>query len=193
MTTKHKNCLILNVDYSPIGIVAWQRAMIWFMKIQEEPQYSSIDILDFHNNEYICGTNNKKFPLPAVIKTKFYLKLHKNQYVNFSRKNLFIRDNYTCQYCGQTMAPNQLTYDHIIPKSKWNHNYPATCWTNITTACYSCNRKKGNKTPQQANMKILSSPHRPTIQPKYLPIVSHLSRIDTEIPEIWRRYIGNHI
>lgn len=194
MKTEHKNCLVLNIDYSPVGIVNWQRAMIWFSKIQEEPEKSNIDILDYHSNEYIVGANNKRFPLPAVIKTKFYLRLHRNQYVNFSRKNLFIRDNYTCQYCGKTMPSNELTYDHIIPKSKWRNNkYPATCWTNIITACYSCNRKKGNKTPQQANMQMLSTPHRPIIHPKYLPVVGHLSRIDVEIPEIWQRYIENHI
>ena len=104
------------------------------------------EIIDFYKNDYIIGTNNKRFPIPAVAKTAKYFRIN-NHTVKFSRKNLFVRDNYTCQYCDTIFNGNDLTYDHVIPKSAWKSNIGSpTCWTNIVTACVNCNRKKGNRT-----------------------------------------------
>ena len=64
-----------------------------------------------------------------------------------------------------------------------------TCWTNIVTACASCNRKKGNKTPKQANMPLINIPVKPTKSQKYLPISYHLSKIKTNMPEEWQVYL----
>ncbi|NDC95612.1 hypothetical protein EB077_09940, partial [bacterium] len=94
------------------------------------------------------------------------------------------------QYCHQTLNHNELTYDHVIPKSKWkDRNHPATCWTNIVTACINCNRKKGNKTPKEANMPLRILPIKPNKNIKYLPIASHLSRIRVSIPDEWKIYL----
>jgi len=185
---KHTNCLVLNADYTPLSIITWQRALLWFMRQENNPKYG-IDILDFYKDDFIQGVNNKKYPMPAVSKTKRFFKIN-NQQVTFSRKNIFIRDNFTCQYCNKQYTHNQLTYDHVIPKSKWNWNSGSpTVWTNIVTSCVDCNRKKGNRTPKQANMELQNIPIKPNKNPKYLPISMHIAKIKEQIPDEWRIYL----
>lgn len=185
----HNDCLVLNADYTPIGIIDWKKAMVWSFRYSNS-KYSGIEIIEYYSNDYIIGVSSN-LKIPAVVKTAKYFKIN-NQYVNFSRKNLFIRDDYTCQYCGNRYAINQLTYDHVIPKSKWQHkNIPVTSWTNIVTACYKCNCKKGNKTLQQANMSLKTDPYIPQKTRKYLHVIHQLFTIRKDIPEEWELYVGN--
>jgi len=188
MKQENNRCLVLNADYSPLGIIDWRRAVVWSLKY-ENGSHRDIEVMDFYKDDYIIGTNNKRYPIPCVMRTCKYFKLN-FQRVNFSRKNIFIRDNYTCQYCGIKKDISKLTYDHVIPKSKWNFNISSpTCWTNIVTACVDCNRKKDNKTPKQANMPLLSIPVCPQKNLKYLPVSYHLSTIRHDIPQEWLMYI----
>jgi len=188
MKIENSKCLVLNADYSALGIIDWKKALIWSMKSEssEEPR---VEIVDFYKNDFIQGVNNKRLPIPAVVKTAKYFRIH-DQRVNFSRKNLFIRDNHSCQYCGVKEDLNKLTYDHVIPKSLWKDRAGSpTNWTNIVTACVSCNRKKGNRTPKQANMPLKNLPIIPKKSSKYLPITHFLLRIRREIPEEWSAYL----
>lgn len=186
----HKECLLLNADYTPLHIINWKKAIIWYSKYSRDHKFS-IEIVDFYKNDYIQGVSNKKYPIPAVAKTNRYFRFNK-QSVNFSRKNLFIRDNYTCQYCNQKFSINELTYDHVIPKSIWDYKQGSpTCWTNIVTACTYCNRKKANKTPKQANMTIQNLPIQPSKNIKYLPITEDLPKIRQNIPDEWLVYLPN--
>jgi len=188
MHNNHKKCLLLNADFSPLSIIDWEKAVVWNIKYEDNPKYG-IDIIDFYKNDYIAGVNNKKYPIPAVTKTKRFFRLNK-QNITFSRKNIFVRDNYICQYCGNQFDNNSLTYDHVIPKSVWDHDsLSPTCWTNIVTACVSCNRKKGNKTPKQANMPLKNLPIVPTKGIKYLPIAHHLNKIKETMPDEWKLYL----
>jgi hypothetical protein len=187
MQTNHKQCLLLNADYTPLSIISWQKAIIWSMRFSENAKYS-IEIIDFYKNDYINGVD-KKYPIPAIAKTHRFFKIN-HQIVTFSRKNIFIRDDYTCQYCNQKYDINNLTYDHVIPKSKWRDNRSAaTCWTNIVTACTWCNRRKGNKTPKEANMPLKNLPTKPNKNVKYLPINDLLNKIRKEIPDEWMTYL----
>lgn len=187
MKIQNTKCLVLNADYSPLTIISWKKALLWSYKY-EYGHKLSIEIIDFYKDDYILGTNNKKYPIPAIAKRSQYSRTH-NQKIKFSRKNLFIRDNYTCQYCGSKLDGSNLTYDHVIPKSMWyDDNHSPTSWTNIVTACVSCNRKKGNKTPKQANMPLKNLPVMPQKNPKYLPIVSYLVKIK-DIPDEWKVYL----
>jgi len=186
----HNDCLVLNADYSPIGIIDWKKAMIWSFRYVNS-KYTGIDIIEIYKDDYVIGAQQQKIKIPAVVKTTKYFKVN-SQLVNFSRKNLFIRDNYTCQYCGAKPAINQLTYDHVIPKSKWPHiQQSPTSWTNIVTACFRCNCKKGNKTPQQANMVLKSKPYVPQKTKKYLHVSHQLLTIRNNIPHEWKLYIGD--
>lgn len=191
MSKVHKNCLVLNADYSPICIIKWQKAMIWHFR-SVHSNICGIEVLEYYDNDYVITANGLK-PVPSVVKTKKYFHLN-NIYVNFSRKNVFIRDNYTCQYCGMVLPVNKLTYDHVIPKSKWPyHDKEATGWTNIVTACLSCNYKKGNKTIQQANMQLSSMPYIPIKTKKYLHITQQLSTIKDGMPKEWQMYLQSTI
>jgi hypothetical protein len=188
MRQQSSRCLLLNADFTPLSIIHWKKAVIWHMKYEDNPHYG-IDIIDFYKNDHINGINNKKYPIPAVARTKRFFRQN-NQTLIFSRKNIFLRDNYTCQYCGKQFEAQNLTYDHVIPKSIWdNMQMSPTCWTNIVTACASCNRKKGNKTPKQANMPLINIPVKPTKSQKYLPISYHLSKIKTNMPDEWQVYL----
>lgn len=180
---QHKKCLVLNADYTPLKIINWQRAIIWSIRADTDC------IIDFYKNDHINGANNKKIPIPAVLKLSRYIRIHRSG-VNFSRKNLFCRDNYTCQYCGIPKIISELTYDHVIPKSVWNSDHGSpTNWYNVVTACISCNRKKGNKTPAQANMKLLNLPIRPTKNIHSLTIGALLNKIKYQIPDEWKLYL----
>lgn len=188
MKLENNRCLVLNGDYSPLGIIDWKKAIIWSIKYTKEKNYS-IEILDFYKDDYIIGVNNKRIPIPSVVKTQKYFRIYSHK-VNFSRKNLFIRDDYTCQYCGKKKDINELTYDHIVPKSKFKGtNHSPTTWTNIVTACIRCNATKGNRTPQEARMPLIKLPFIPNKNLKYLPVTAQLLRIKENIPEEWLVYL----
>lgn len=187
MKAKNSKCLVLNSDYTPLTIINWQRALVWAVK-HDQNKNLGVEIIDFYKDDCIIGVN-KNYPIPAVVKTVRYFRLH-NQKVNFSRKNLFVRDNFTCQYCGIKPETKYLTYDHVIPKSLWkNKQGSPTTWTNIVTACVDCNRKKGNKTPTQAKMILKTFPTIPNKSTKYLPITDYLFSIRSEMPSEWKVYL----
>lgn len=192
MKAQNSRCLLLNADFTPLSIIEWKKAIMWHMRYEYDPKYG-IDIIDFYKDDYIAGVNNKKYPIPAVARTKRYFRVNR-QIVTFSRKNIFLRDNYTCQYCGLKFDNSVLTYDHVIPKSVWNNSkISPTCWTNIVTACVECNRKKGNKTPKQANMPLMNMPIAPTKNIKYLPVIHYLYKIKESIPFEWTIYLPDYI
>lgn len=171
-------------------VIDWQKAIILWYR-QQFGYNKNIEIIDFYSNDYIKSTN-KDIRVPSIMRITKYCNVF-NRHIKFSRRNLFIRDNYTCQYCGKKLENKKLTYDHIIPKSKWsNHNTKATNWLNITTACVSCNLKKGDKTPQQASMPLLNIPYIPLKNEKYLPIAQHLLNIE-HIPNEWSSYISSYL
>lgn len=185
MKTAINKCLVLNADYTPLNIIDWQKAVKLFLK-KENNQNIEIEFIEFYSDKYVSSAE-KKMLLPAVIKINKYLNL-KQHYVKFSRKNLFLRDNYTCQYCGKAEDFAALTYDHIIPKSQWDYSKGnPTHWLNITTACIKCNRKKGNKNPLQAKMPLINNPFIPKKTIRYLPCMGNNNNIT--IPNEWLVYI----
>jgi len=180
----HNKCLVLNADYTPLNVISWQRALALLLK-KEYGLSIDIEFIEFYTKT--INSVDRSIPIPAVIKTKQYWNIS-NRKVKFSRKNLFIRDDYTCQYCGIKKETSELTYDHIIPKSQWNYSTGnPTTWLNITTACVKCNRKKGNKNPSQAKMPIITNPTIPNKNVKYLPSLICVNSID--IPPEWLVYI----
>jgi 5-methylcytosine-specific restriction endonuclease McrA len=185
---ENSKCLLLNADYSPLKLICWQKAIVWSLKYESRHNYA-IEIIEYYKDKYIQGTNNKTYPVPLVAKTLRYFNIY-HRSLKFSRNNLFIRDNYTCQYCGQSFHYNELTYDHVIPKSKFKKDIKnVTTWENVTTSCVICNRKKSNKTLDQANMKLLNAPKKPFYEPRYLPVTQQLSTISEDIQLEWLKYI----
>lgn len=186
----NKRCLLLNADYSPICLVPWKRAIMWSVRADIEYNYS-IEILEYFSDSYIYGSEDKKYYLPMVARIKRFINL-RTKHIKFSRHNVFLRDDHTCQYCGIKLPAHQLTYDHVIPKSNMK-NIKATTWTNVVACCLRCNSKKGNRTPSQANMSLIQKPCEPTDKTRYLPIVRELSIIKEDIPEQWKLFINTKI
>ncbi len=115
-----------------------------------------------------------RIPVPSVIRLKYYVKpIYRDAYP--TKRNIFIRDRYRCQYCGSV---KDLTLDHIIPKVRGGKD----AWTNLVCACKKCNNYKGNRTPEEAGMQLLSKPRKPS----YLELMI-LSR--REIPEEWKEFL----
>lgn len=192
MSSKADNskCLLLNADYSPLRIIAWQRAIVWSVRYENNKNYG-IEIVSYYKDKYIQGTAGKQYPVPAVAKTLKYFNFY-NRKINFSRHNLFIRDKHTCQYCGIQLCSSQLTYDHIIPKSRfYNNKKLSTNWQNIVTACRLCNHKKGNRTPKEAGMSLINLPTEPNYSLEYLPWFQEISTIGGDPTyELWQPFIG---
>jgi 5-methylcytosine-specific restriction endonuclease McrA len=98
--------------------------------------------------------------IPRVIVLLFYDKLPRKQ-VKFSRKNIFERDGWKCQYCGGKPPKSDLNLDHVIPRSRGGK----TTWDNIVASCFTCNGKKGSKTLKQLGWKLKSAPKKPKWHP----------------------------
>lgn len=138
--------LVLNSDYTPLNITTVIRGFILVHKGKAE-------VLKHSDNPINAG--EKTFIRPLIIRLLNYVKYRIGK-LKISRNRIFKRDNYQCSYCG---TRRNLTVDHIIPKSKGGQN----TWTNLTTCCSSCNRKKGDRTPEEINLKIINKPYEPSI------------------------------
>ena len=130
--------------------------------------------------------HSRWYPIPLIAKTTKFFNFY-NKPINFSRKNVYIRDDYRCQYCGQQFMISELTYDHVIPKSKFKgKRHCCTNWHNVVTACFKCNFKKGNKTPKEANMELIKSPIQPRYSIEYLPWKKDLHTIKSINEDLFR-------
>lgn len=98
--------------------------------------------------------------VPKIVRLLGYDRLPRAD-VKLNRRNLFARDNSTCQYCGKRFPPGELSVDHVTPRSQGG----TTCWDNVVCACVRCNVKKGGRTPEQARMHLIVKPKRPRRSP----------------------------
>jgi 5-methylcytosine-specific restriction endonuclease McrA len=162
--------LLLNTTFEPLGVLSWKKAvtLIFLGKVQVLKEYE----------KEIKGVS-VAIRQPAVIRL---LRLVRNNHrnVKFSRRNIFLRDDYTCQYCGVRFDPKGLTCDHIIPKSRGG----VTEWTNIVTSCIRCNLKKGDKLLEEVEMQPRKRPSRPN---SFYMIMLHVGV--KVLPEYWKDYL----
>ena len=162
--------LVLSQGYEPIKIVSWQRAITLLF-------LGKVEVIEEYDRD--IKSISLVIKVPAVVRLLAAIRRHK-QPVKFSRVNIYGRDRYTCQFCGDKKPIAELTYDHVVPRSQGG----TTTWTNIVTACEACNRKKANRTPEQAGMRLLAQP----VQPKALPaLVITVSK--ESMPDAWRDYL----
>jgi 5-methylcytosine-specific restriction endonuclease McrA len=140
-----KSVLLLNTTFEPLTVVPARRAL----KLLFSKKAQSIE----ECNSYI-QTVRAKVRLPSVIQIAYYVK---KPYIapKFSKRSVFIRDNYQCQYCGKQIT--KPTVDHIIPRSKNGK----TNWHNVVTACHSCNNTKGDRSLKETGMRLLKEPNAP--------------------------------
>lgn len=145
--------LILNADYRPLSyfplsLWSWQEAVKAIFR-------GSVVVISEY--ERTVRSPNHELKLPSVLALKEYVPLARSP--AFTRFNVFLRDRWACQYCSQTHKTNDLTFDHVIPRSRGGR----TSWDNIVTACQSCNTRKGNRLPRECSMYPLQEPYQPTI------------------------------
>ena len=145
-----ETCIVLNGDYSYLNVINWKRAVCLIMKGKTEVlKYSDTVIRDAEGNEIM--------KLPLVMRLiKVIRMIYKNK-VPYSKRNIFVRDNFTCVYCGK--KNNKLTVDHVIPQGQGGKS----SFENCVAACKPCNHKKGNRTPTEAKMFMKKQPYAPTI------------------------------
>jgi 5-methylcytosine-specific restriction endonuclease McrA len=116
---------------------------------------------------------------PAVVRLKKG-RVTTKQVVRFSRINVYTRDGFRCQYCGEKKAMRDLNYDHVIPRVKGG----LTTWENIVTSCYPCNDRKGSRTPEEAGMTLRKKPFKPPS----LPVTPAVPLRASEMPASWLPY-----
>lgn len=166
-----RKCLILNSDSTIFTTVNWQRALTLVFKDVVEPvDYYSAKVKDCSGNFY---------PIPAVLRLKKYIRVSRTQ-ITISKRKLIARDKNTCAYCGKHFPSDSLSIDHIKPTSRFPKN--PNNWKNVITACFKCNRKKGNKTPDEAGMPLK---FQPTI-PSHFTLTWNLDKI----PKEWKIYLA---
>lgn len=149
-------CLALNSSYEPLALVTVKRAVRLVLDGKAEVIEDNGEPIRWER-----GQLNR----PTVIKLKRFIKVPPKFRRQVTNTFLFARDSYSCQYCGRHEKElkqhkghdGRLTRDHILPQSKGGGN----TWTNCVTACSPCNAKKDNKTPQEAGMRLLSTPTEP--------------------------------
>lgn len=160
--------LVLNASYEAINVCSAKRALKMILKGVALPEKES---------EYEVRSASLSMRVPHVIRLIHYVKVpHKT--VKLTRKNIFLRDQYTCQYCGRRFPPSELTIDHVIPISRGGTN----SWRNVVTACKECNNRKGNRTPAEAGMRLIK---KPTVPSLYV----HIIRSAKGFHSSWSEYL----
>jgi len=164
--------LLLNASYEPLKVVHWQKAITLLCQ-------GKVEVISVYDREVRAVSFS--FKLPSVIRLLRYIRFKRRfDYVPFSRANIYARDQYACQYCGETFATGDLTFDHVMPVAQGGRKD----WENIVTCCIACNRRKGGRTPAEADMGLVRTPRRPGSVPA-IRITIGLRNA----PESWRDYL----
>lgn len=144
--------LVLNADfrplsYFPLSLWGWQDAI-------KAVFLDRVNVLSEYEREVHSPSFTMR--LPSVISLKEYVQLDRRP--AFTRFNVFLRDRFQCQYCGEVSASEDLTFDHVVPRSRGGR----TTWENVVAACQGCNLVKGNRMPRDCGMFPLVEPMQPT-------------------------------
>jgi 5-methylcytosine-specific restriction endonuclease McrA len=161
--------LVLNRNWQPVHVatVARSLVLVWndSARVVDPSDYQTYSWSDWArlapaDGEPFIRAVQLRLRVPEVVALVAYDRLPVAA-VAFSRRNLFKRDHYTCQYCGVQPGSGELTIDHVVPRSRGG----ASSWENCVLACVSCNKRKADRTPPQAGMKL----HKPPVRPKWKP------------------------
>ena len=143
--------IVLNSDYTFLNTVSWKKAVKMIVK-------EKVEVIKSMSKTISSGDKSYQIPFPAVIRLIKMVRVIYKAHVPFNKRNVFIRDGHICKYCGK--RPEQLTIDHVIPKCKGGKS----TFENCVSSCKPCNNFKNNRTPSEANMKIIGKlPWQPTI------------------------------
>lgn len=149
--------LVLNQNFEPLNVCPVRRAFVLVTDGKAEVIELGMTVLHTSSTAYTC---------PSVIRLLYLIK-RVHPVAKLTRKELFLRDAYTCQYCGK--QSKDLTVDHVMPR----HRGGPHRWENLVSACKPCNHRKGGRSPEEANMSLINQPRRPTVS-RYYWVHQHL-------------------
>lgn len=173
----NSSVLVLNRHYSAVRVITTRHAFV--LMFREVAEVIDIEDGQFNNFDWEswCEMSQMRMAerqphddwvravnfdvlVPRIVRLTKFDRQHCTS-LRLNRRNLFARDDHRCQYCGLVLPTNQLSFDHVVPRSHGGE----TSWDNLVASCIKCNTKKGGRTPQQARMKLLRTPARPTHNP----------------------------
>ena len=164
--------LVLNATYEPLRVVPWQKAITLLFQ-------GKVEVIANHDREIRGVTVRVK--LPSVLRLFRRVRMKRTfSDVPFSRSNVYARDEYKCQYCAERLPPSELTFDHVLPVARGGRK----TWDNIVTCCVTCNRTKGDRTPEEVGFALVRRPRKPPALPA-LTLSVGLKRT----PASWRDYL----
>ena len=165
--------LLLNQTYEPLGTVSVARAVIMTFK-------NSVTVEEF-DGERVLRSAHAEFPVPSVVRRREYINVRRRrEAAGAKRMRIYMRDKFRCQYCGEKRVADELTLDHILPRSRGGDNSPV----NIVTACVACNQRKGSRTPDEARMPLLTSQTALRVKLERV-VLCHYAEARAE----WRKYL----
>ena len=170
---QHVDCgvLVLNHNFEPLNICALQRG--WVLMY-----LGKADVVRF--SDRTIHSIDEEYLVPSVLRLREHVKRPVPR-LKISRKSILARDDYMCQYCG---SKSTLTIDHVFPR----HRGGETTWENVVCCCLRCNNKKGNRTPQEAGMRL---PHQPS-KPRYIPYISFPRFVSAMRRPEWREFLAGY-
>jgi 5-methylcytosine-specific restriction endonuclease McrA len=178
--------LVLNRNWQPVNVAPVSRAlvMLWneSARAVDPHDYQTYTWADWsrlapREGEPFIQAVRQRLRVPEVLTLVDYDRLP-TAAVTFSRRNIFKRDHYTCQYCGVQPGSEELTIDHVLPRAQGG----VSSWENCVLACLACNKRKADRTPDQARMRLRKPPVRPLWKPLY---AAHHVRIES-----WSRFVS---
>jgi len=143
----NNHVLVLNQNYEPLSICNVRRAVILLY-------LGKAEVVNRLDNCFLRSVK-LRLPVPTVVRLLLFKRIPRKEVV-LSRKNILMRDNFQCQYCGRKHV--ELTVDHVIPRDRGGREI----WENLVCACLRCNKIKGNRTPEEADLMLLSAPRKPS-------------------------------
>ncbi len=158
--------LVLNQDYCALTICSVERAVILVLMRKAE-------LVQADDHRFVRSPSTH-LPWPSIVRLKAYVSVPYKR-IMLSRKNILRRDRFRCQYCR---GREKLTIDHVVPRSRGGRD----TWENLVTACTRCNNRKGNRTPEEANMRLFRKPFRPS---HVMFIRDYVGTLD----ETWKPYL----
>lgn len=162
--------LVLNQNYEPLNVCNVRRAIVLVFDGKAE-------VLECHATTMISSAT-RSFSMPSVIRMVYFIRRPRPR-VKLTRREVFIRDRFTCQYCGRRM--HDLTIDHIVPRSKGGEH----SWENLVSACKTCNHRKGGKSLQEARMRLRTQPAEPRAGMYY----TIERRLDGRVVDAWSKFL----
>ena len=163
--------LVLNRNWQPVGVatVARSLVMLWneSARVVDPNDYRLYTWSDWsrlvpRDGDLFIQAVSMRLRVPEVVTLTAYDRLPISA-VTFSRRNVYKRDHYTCQYCGSQPGSEELTIDHVLPRAQGG----VSSWENCVLACIACNKRKADRTPREAGMRLRSTPVRPAWRPLY--------------------------